>query len=108
QLRKSPLRAARSRATCQAPSSRHTTRLRALAAALRLRQALAESQACRPIESPWTLPAGLLGASSRGRPLSRRINWLAASETASPTAPGVLPPPPPNPPAPAPPPPLPP
>ena len=32
------------------------------------RQALAESQAWTPIESPWTLPTGLLGWTSLARP----------------------------------------
>jgi hypothetical protein len=41
----------------------------------RLRQALAESQAWTPIESPCTVPRGLPGTSSRGvRPISRRMS----------------------------------
>ena len=56
------------------------------------RQALAESQAWTPIESPWTLPTGLPGWASRAvRPASRRMSWLAASEIASPIAAGAIP-----------------
>ena len=66
---------------------RQATAFRGLLARDRLRQALAESQAWTPIESPWQLPIGLLGwACDFGRPSSRRTSWLAASDVASPTA----------------------
>ena len=66
--------------------------LRGLLTRAMFRQALAESQAWTPIESPWTLPTGLLGwALAAVRPASRRTSWLAASEIASPIASGAMP-----------------
>ena len=54
-----------------------------------VRQALAESQACTPIESPWTLPAGLFGldipastratAPSPAATASNTVSWVANS-----------------------------
>src|SRR5215510_14926000 len=60
QRRKSPPRLTRSYATWKAPRMRQAKVLRGLARRAMLRQALAESQAWTPIESPWTLPSGLL------------------------------------------------
>ena len=66
--------------------------MRALLDAAMFRQALAESQAWTPMESPWTLPTGLLGdLLPAARPWSRSTSWLAASEIASPTASGAKP-----------------
>ena len=63
----------------------------ALPARARFRQALAESQAWTPMRVAVDAADRLVGAPRRGRPLSRRINWLAARQIASPMAAGSMP-----------------
>ena len=91
-VRKLPPRSTRSCATWYAPRMRLVTRVRRSPARAMFRQAFAESHACTPIESPWTLPTGLFGAVwFCGRPSSHSTSRLAASTIASATASGAMP-----------------